>query len=226
MTLEAIHVRFEGLTASFRQPLIISGTQLTLPVPLYSTLLGLISACANRIVGPKETRIGFEFHCESISLDLERTRRFGLKNGRLHEEAQGIVERGVCWHPKLDLYLTDVKLFDCFRYPASTPCLGRSQDIAWIRSVRKIELAPAAEGDIGPTLIPAPQTGVPGYVVRCTDSFSNVRTNYPRNAGSSGIYQAMDSRRSKRFRIKRNDLYSPSDSESGNAIYLHKWTGE
>ena len=91
-TFPALHIRLEGLSSSFRHPLTISGTQISTPVPSYSNLLGMISTCAGRIIKPEETRIGFEFHCQSDDLELERTVRWEVKGGKLkqHSKGQGI----------------------------------------------------------------------------------------------------------------------------------------
>lgn len=181
-TLPALHIRLEGLSSSFRHPLTISGTQISTPVPSYSNLLGMISACAGRIIKNEETRIGFEFHCKSYDLELEKTVRWEMKRGRLkpHAKGQGISKRQVYFYPKLDLYLTDMSLKKPFENPSATPCLGRSQDIAWIISVREIELISKPNGTLGPTLIPMPQQGVPGLVVRLPEWMNNIKMGYVR----------------------------------------------
>jgi CRISPR-associated protein Cas5t len=226
----AIHVRFEGLTASFRHPLTISGTQVSTPMPSYSTLLGVISACAGRIVKPEETRIGFELHCQSHDLELERTMRWKVdKKGRLkpHPKGQGISKRQVYWYPKLDLYLTNLEFKNAFEKPAATPCFGRSQDIAWIVFVRETKLMAREKGALGPTLIAMPQIGVPGLVVRLPEWMENTKMGYTRQPGPFGIYQAIIPTTDVRFMIERDNLYHPSDSEMSNyVIYLHKWMKE
>lgn len=250
-SIPALHVRLEGLTSSFRHPLTISGTQVSTPMPSYSNLLGTISACACRIVKPEETRIGFEFRCQSHDLELERKDRLVLKGNklkpfrdkkapkdyRLHvktgsesfsvfleEVHQGISYRQVYWYPKLDLYLTNLGLRSAFENPAATPCFGRSQDIAWIVFVREIELYPRTKGALGATLIPMPQPGVAGLIVRLPEWMDNTRMGYTREPGPFGIYQAMIPTTDLRFEVERENLYHPSDSETHDfAIYLHKW---
>lgn len=228
--IPALHVRLEGLTSSFRHPLTISGTQISTPMPSYSNLLGMISACAGRIIKPIETRIGFEFHCQSHDLELERTTRWMVdRKGRLKPQAkgQGISKRQVYWYPKLDLYVTNIDLKATFKHPAATPCFGRSQDIAWIVFVREIELYPLAKGAIGPTLIPMPQLGVPGLVVRLPEWIDNSKMGYVREPGPFGIYQAMIPTTELRFEVERINLYHPSDSAKDNfVIYLHEWIEE
>lgn len=228
-SIRALHVRLEGFTSSFRHPLTISGTQVSTPMPSYSNLLGTISACAGHIVKPEQTRIGFEFRCQSHDLELERTVRWKVEKERLkpHPKGQGISKRQVYWYPKLDLYLTNLGLKSTFENPAATPCFGRSQDIAWIVFVREIELYAMTKGALGPTLIPMPQPGVAGLIVRLPEWMDNTKMGYAREPGPFGIYQAMIPTSQVRFEVERDELYHPSDSTTHNfVIYLHKWIEE
>ena len=226
--IRALHVRLEGFTASFRHPLVLSGTQISTPVPAYSHLLGMISACAGRIVTPDETRIGFEFRCQSRDLELERTVRWQVdKQGRLkpHSKGQGISYRQVYWQPQLDLFVSNLDLKPAFEQPAATPCFGRSQDIAWIKWWREVELNPVPEGALGPTLIPYPQPGVAGFIVRLPEWFDNTVLGRLRRPGPFGHYQAMPPNvGAMRFQVKRSDLFHPSDApREEHVIYLHQW---
>lgn len=226
-SIPALHIRLEGLTSSFRYPLTISGTQVSTPVPAYSNILGMISACAGYIIRPTDTRVGFEFHCQSHDLELEKTVRWMVdKKGilKLQPKGQGIYMRQVYWHPQLDLYVTNLSLKRVFENPAATPCFGRSQDIAWIVFVREIDLYPMAKGALGSTLIPMPQSGIPGLIVRLPEWMNNERMGYTRELGPFGIYQAMMPTTECRFEVERKNLYHPSDSERENyVIYLHEW---
>src|SRR5206468_11173495 len=119
-------IRLEGFSASFRYPLIISGTQLSTPVPSYSNLLGMMSACAGMALRPEDTgRIGFEFRCKSHDLEIERKDRWEVAGNRLQpvskktvprvlrrvtasmfeEMPQGVGWRQVYWEPQLDLFV-------------------------------------------------------------------------------------------------------------------------
>ncbi|MGF3521945.1 MAG: CRISPR-associated protein Cas5, partial [Candidatus Bathyarchaeia archaeon] len=174
-SIPALHVQLEGFTAFFKHPLTITGTQISLPCPPYSTLLGMLSAIAGRDILPYETRIGFEFHCLSRGIEIEKTDRLALNKNVLapHREGQGILKRYIYFHPKLDLYVTNLELEAAFRSPASTPTFGRSQDIAWITKVEKVTLLERPSGNIGPTLIPQIKTNVPSLLLRCPDWFEN-----------------------------------------------------
>lgn len=230
-SIKAVHIRLEGVTASFRHPLVISGTQISTPMPAYSNLLGMMSACAGRAVSPEETRVGFEFHCLSHDLELERTVRWQMdKQGRLklHSKGQGIAYRQVYWSPRLDLYVTNLGFKTAFEKPVATPCFGRSQDIAWIKWIREVDLYPVRRGSLGPTLVPYPQQGIAGIIVRLPEWFENGKQGQPRKPGPFGHYQAMlPTVRDLRFEVERNNLFHPSDAKHDKeVIYLHQWLVE
>jgi len=229
-TIPALHVHMEGFTAFFKHPLTIAGTQISLPCPPYSTLLGMVSACAGRVVSHLETRIGFEFHCSSRDIELEKTNRLALdKKGILapHREGQGILKRYIYFNPKLDLYITNLELENIFHNPVSTPSLGRSQDIMWITNVEKVKLNSASSGRIGPTLIPEVKENIPSLIVRYPEWFENNLEGRTRIAGPFGRYQALLPTTTERFTVTLNNLYHPSNMENQqDVIYLHKWLEE
>jgi CRISPR-associated protein Cas5t len=229
--VKGLHIRFGGFSASFRHPLIVSGTQISTPVPAYSHILGMISACAGRAVGPDETRVGFEMHCSSQGLELERTVRWQAdKQGRLkpHRRGQSARHRQVYWLPILDLYVTNLKLRKVFERPIATPRFGRSQDIAWIEWCRDVELKQVESGAIGPTLIPSPQPGVGGLLVSLPEWFENGLSGCVRRPGPFGHYHAMSSTAGAvRYHVQRADLFHSSDAgRAEDVVYLHRWLEE
>lgn len=247
-SMKALHIRLEGVSASFRHPLVISGTQISTPMPAYSNLLGMVSACAGRVVRPEETRVGFEFRCRSHSLEIERKDRWELKadrlqpvskkslprvlrfhrNSILEEVPQGIGLRQVYWEPYLDLYVTNLRFKESFESPVATPCFGRSQDIAWIKWIREIDLYSVRRGSLGPTLVPYPQQGIAGTIVRLPEWFENGKQGQPRQPGPFGHYHAMlPTVGNLRFEVERSNLFHPSDAKHDNeVIYLHEWLVE
>lgn len=225
--IAALHIQFKGFTAFFKHPLTITGTQISLPTPSYSTLLGLIGACAGRPISPNETRIGFEFRCESTDDEVERTMRLAMDNkGNLvpHREGSAIIKRRVHFRPTLDLYLTNLNLKYAFDNPVATPSLGRSQDISWITFVKEITLDPKESGMLGPTTIPSLQENIQGLPVRHPEWFDNSRMGLTRLAGPVGRYQSMLPTNKDRVKVKMPNLYTPSDATNENdVIYLHQW---
>jgi hypothetical protein len=229
--LKAIHIQLEGFSSFSRRPLLISGTQIAMPVPAYSTLLGMISCCAGKEISYKDTRIGFEFHCLSSGEELVRTNRLETANGVLkeHHAGQGILKQVVHFMPQLDLYLTNLGLKDAFENPVHFPKLGRSQDLIWIKKTEEVELTSTKSiGNIGNTLIPiANLVNIPpGYIVNHAEWFDNSKDGYCRSLGNMGHYIGIDPTNQKRFRIRMtNDtLYHPSNlTNQEDVIYLHEW---
>src|SRR6266498_2977837 len=106
-----LHVVFEGLTASYPYPFLRSGTTLTMPLPPFSSIFGMLSACAGRDIRPDgKLRIGYEFASSSReTIDIEKTNRLKTDpKGRLKQNPEsGIAKRQFHVYPRLDLYVTD-----------------------------------------------------------------------------------------------------------------------
>jgi CRISPR-associated protein Cas5t len=242
--IPAVHIHLEGYTAFFRIVWSISGTQLTVPCPPYSTLLGLISCCAGKIVIPADTRIGYEFTSVSENIELERTDRFEFKDNKLrtHPEGKYIVKRKVLFKPKLDLYVTNTSLADVFRHPVGTPKLGRSQDLCWITKVEPVTLTPVQSGNIGKTMIRSDslERYVSAELISCVEAFDNFEAGKLRKVHSKSLFQIIQPR--QRFGFKTNhrnrnsngqgtrinitgrNLYHPSNLPTEDVIYLHEWS--
>ena len=229
--MQAVHVHLEGYTAFFRYTGLISGNQLTLPCPTYANLLGLISACANKTVCPRDTRIGFEFNHVSEDEDLERTDRLALEREKLkpHTKGQGILRRRVHFRPSLDLYLTNLDLARAFNNPVGTPSLGRSQDLCWITKVETVNLTPVKSGMIGATMIGRPNRvidpSIMSDIVVATEWFTNDRTGYTRTVQATGYYQVIEPEDGKRrIYVAIDNLFHPSNLSDEQVIYLHQWS--
>ena len=169
-----------------------------------------------------------EFEQAGQGIDLERTRRLRTEKtqGRLSENPErGIAKRQFHVRPCLDLYLTEIGFEHAFRHPAATPCLGRSQDIAWIASVSRIELIPADSGCLGSTLVRFPNTQVGGLILPpLADYYINDDLGRIRRAGRYTRYQYVP--KGARVRATANlNLFHPSDSDSAvHVITLHELT--
>jgi CRISPR-associated protein Cas5t len=226
--MKGLHVRLEAFSASYPYPFLRSGTQLTMPAPAFSSILGNLSACAGRAVLPGETLVGFEFYAHGKAVDLERTRRLRMdsKTGRLSSNPeQGVGYREFHVRPTLDLYLSDTSFERFFISPAASPCLGRSQDLAWITLVRVIDLAPTESGRIRRTLVPFPNFQIGGQVLPpIADYFINDRLGSTRRIGRLSRYQHVPTAE-EGIAVKsavKFSLYHPDDSELlDHAIFLH-----
>jgi len=218
--MRLLHARLKGWTATFRLPLIYSGTALSAPVPPYSTLLGLVGNLAGREIAPDETRLGYVFRSAGTDYDLETTRRLELdKQGRLKaQRVPGITKRQFHVRPTLDLYLDNLELRAAFESPANVPCMGRSQDVAWITFVEEIEAEPCEEGVVRGTLIPFPQAGASGQILNLPDYFVNDQRGYTRRTGRTAKFLSV--RYENPAHVTRADLFKPATAHGDEVIYL------
>lgn len=187
-----------------------------------------------------ETLIGLEFSSNGTSVDLERTRRLRTdsKTGRLSENPErGVAKREFHVGPKLDLYLSEIAFELSFLSPVATPCLGRSQDLAWVKFVEKIELEPRKEGKLGPTsawsantqhggtLVRFPNAQIGGLILPpLADYYKNSSLGLLREVGRFSRYQYAPAGSGIR---EQSDLrlYHPSDSDQDlHVIILHDLT--
>jgi len=224
--VKAVHVCIEGFTASFRHPLLYSGKRISTPMPSYSNLIGLIGACAGRQIAPSETRIAFEFRCRGYDTELEHATRWQYKRGRLIPQVGGLHHHGILIRPRLDLFLSNVEIGHAFLNTKSTPTLGRSQDVAWIKRVGDVELIQESDGDLGPTLAPE-GFNVPGLPIRLAEWVENSSFGMLRVIGPLGRYRAMSpyiENGKSRHRVSGPNLFHPSDAtEERDVVYLHEW---
>jgi CRISPR-associated protein Cas5t len=219
--MKLLHIRLEGWTATFRLPLMYSGTGLSAPVPPYSTLLGLIGNVAGREIAPNETRIGYVFRSTGTAYDLETTRRLEMdkKTGRLKSQSvPGIARRQFHVRPSLELYLDNLALGDAFKSPRNAPCLGRSQDLAWVTRIEDVEAEPCKSGTVRGTLVPFPQAGASGVVLALPDYLRNNNRGYTREVGRVSKFLAV--RYENPAAIERDDLCRIGNSKDDSAIYM------
>ena len=220
--MKLVHIHLMGWTATFRLPLLYSGTGLTSPLPAYSTLLGLIGSVAGREILPHETRIGFVFHSDGTSIDLETAQRLKVdkKSGRLSEQKEmGVIKRQFHIRPSLDLYLDNLSLRFPFESLVNIPCLGRSQDVIWIDLIEEVAAESREEGIVRGTLVPFPEPMAAGMIVLLPDYFDNSALGFTREIGCLGKYQTV--KFDSPARILRGGLYHVQGYPEDHVIYLH-----
>ena len=216
--MKLLHAKIVGWTATFRMPLLYSGTGLTAPVPPYSTLLGFIGNLAAREIKPHETRIGYIFKSSGLAIDMETTQRLKMSGGgKLSPQEKGIVKRQFHLNPTLDIYLDNLDFQDFFEKPRNTPALGRSQDLVWIEKTEIVEAESIGEAKIGGTLLPFPQNDVGGQILNLPEYFFNDERGFTRRTGKTSKFVAVKYENASN--ISRDNLFKLNDSET--AIYLH-----
>lgn len=225
--LRLLYVPFRGWTASPRQPRILSGNAVVMPVPSHSMLLGLIGCCLGRLVSSSEVRIGFEYHADDvINADLETTHRLEFDGKTIKPNAKGTAIKSREFHaqPRLSLFVDRTDWREFFESPVGIPCLGQSQDLLWsdLRSIQEVTAVPVSEGHFGHTLIPGLHTSMPGRILRLVESYDDQASTpqQGRIPRASGCFTAIHSLpRPTPF----SNLYQVGDLLGGRVLYLHSW---
>ncbi|WP_456440424.1 type I-B CRISPR-associated protein Cas5b [Caldithrix abyssi] len=135
--MKVFRIHIQSWTASFRYPNLISGYQATLPVPPLSTLFGLISAAMGRYFYPKEMDIGFVFTFQTKGRDLETIYQMGRS---LSGIKSNVIVREFLVDNDLWLYPMNAEVAKSFEKPYFPLLLGRSGDLASVRSIDQLDI--------------------------------------------------------------------------------------
>ena len=140
--MEFFRIDITSWTASFRYPNLISGVQPTLEVPPLSTILGLINAAAGKYLNHKNLKIGYFFQYGAKEFDLETIYQITStsKGFPSNNAKSNIMRRQFLFENQLSIYLEDEILVDYLRAPYYSLLLGRSNDLATIERIEKVEL--------------------------------------------------------------------------------------
>ena len=158
--MKVLRVHITGWVSSFRNPLFISGFQPTLPLPPLSAIYGLLTAAKGDWITPHDAAIGFVFHSQGKAVDLETIYEFG---GKLDAKSN-INRREFLVQPELYLYTPEMWLREAFERPRYTLLMGRSSDLATVKSIDEIELESRSETTYQNTIIPFPDPQLYGQV--------------------------------------------------------------
>ena len=158
--MKVLRVHITGWVSSFRNPLFISGFQPTLPLPPLSALYGILTAAKGDWVTPHDAAIGFVFQNQGKAIDLETIYEFG---GKLDAKSN-INRREFLVQPELYLYTPEMWLREAFERPRYTLLMGRSSDLATVKSIDEIELEIRSETTYQNTIIPFPDPQLYGQV--------------------------------------------------------------
>ena len=171
---KVLEIRFSGWTATPRLPFVLSGNALCMPVPPYSTILGVIGCCLGRFVSPNEVKIGFQYLYDTVSLDIETRRRlqFDGKKIKNHDKGSDAYMREFHTNPHLTVWIDRLDWKDYFESPVGTPALGRSQDLLQIEKVCVKEVLSVSEADLKGCMIPFnADYQIPGQLVQVAESY-------------------------------------------------------
>jgi CRISPR-associated Cas5-like protein len=160
--MEAVRVELVVPVASFRDPM-FPGVTRCLPVPPPATLRGMLAAATGNRA--ELVTLGIASHAEGGGIDLETYHPISLDGtnpavgGRVKAVKGGMTIRNrpflamvhvTIWIPQPD----GGRIAPALRRPVWGLRLGRSQDLAYLRSISHIDLVPASEAAIGYALAP------------------------------------------------------------------------
>jgi CRISPR-associated protein Cas5t len=161
--MEVLRIKITGVVSSFRNPFFVSGAQPTLEVPPPSTILGIISAVAGRIVRLDEISFGYVFLYKDKGEDLELIYELSLKEK--FKAKSNVIRRDFLTFPELYLYVANVEYEGYFRKPSFPILLGRTQELAKIEKIERVTLVKKSPVRFGKTIVPIDFKGVSGAIV-------------------------------------------------------------
>ena len=206
--MKVIRVHITGWVASFRNPLFISGFQPTLLMPPLSALYGLLTAVKGDWVTPYDATIGFVFHFKGKAIDLETVYEFA---GKLDAKSN-INRREFLVDPELYLYTPEMWLKEAFERPRYPLLLGRSSDLATVKSIDEVELENRAETIYRDTLLPFPDEQLYGQVQALPTHFT---AEIPRRPCGTRAYCLI----TEKIKYRGDVLH---DTEMDWGVYLHE----
>jgi CRISPR-associated Cas5-like protein len=191
-SVEAVRAEFTVPVASFRDPM-FPGVTRCLPVPPPATLRGMLAAATGRLAEP--VTLGVSASAQGGGIDLETYHPVNADGsnpavgGRVRAVKGGATVRSrpflamldvTIWVPQPDAG----RIAAALRRPVWGLRLGRSQDIAYVRSLTPVELVPASEAVVGYALAPVGGHGDPAALtIRLPETVSADRIS-----GQSGDY--------------------------------------
>lgn len=206
--MKVLRVHITGWVSSFRNPLFISGFQPTLPLPPLSAIYGLLTAAKGDWVTPHDAAIGYVFKSKGRAVDLETVYEFG---GRLDAKSN-INRREFLVQPELYLYTPEMWLKDALERPRYPLLLGRSSDLATVKSIDEVALERKSETTYQNTIFPFPDAQIHGQVQVLPTHFT---PEIPRRRCGARVYCLI----TEEIKYEGDVLHDP-DKNWG--VYLHE----
>lgn len=171
---KVLEIQFSGWTSTPRLPFVLSGNALCMPVPSYSTILGIIGCCLGRFVAPSEVKVGFQYAYDTVAQDVETRRRlqFDGKKIKNHDKGSDAYVREFHVGPHLVVWIDRLDWKSYFEAPVGTPVLGRSQDLLQITKVSVKEVESVPEGKLKGCMLPFDaEHPVPGQLMQFAEAY-------------------------------------------------------
>lgn len=231
-------IAIQSSTAFFKNDMTITSVQQSYECPPLSTIYGLISAAVGEKVQP--IPVGYIFNYEYKTEDYELITRplkksehknayYELINsGRIfdrHDVLQGCfgaipITREILFKCTLYLYIEDEVIATSFNSPYYTMLMGRSEDLAFVKEVKDIQLKHNQTDIIlGKTIIPFnPSEGeVFGQICSMPVYISD---DIPRKVLKNGIYMIINR---PGLEVSNSSYRFLFDEELERGVYIHKF---
>lgn len=210
--MKVLRIHITGWVSSFRNPLFISGFQPTLPLPPLSAIYGLLTAAKGVWVTPHDAAIGFVFKSNGKAVDLETVYEFPYKGKNLLKGKSNVNRREFLVQPELYLYTPEMWLREAFERPCYPLLLGRSSDLATVKSITETELENRSETTYQNTMLPFPDSQLHGQVQALPTHFT---AEIPRRQCGTRAYCLI----TEQIKYHGEVLHDP-DKDWG--VYLHE----
>lgn len=218
--MEMYRIDITSWTSSFRYPNLISGFQPTLEVPPISTVLGMLNAAAGMYLNHSEINIGYYFQYESKTIDLETIYQIENNGGHPSNNAKSnIMKREFLFNNSLSIYLENEELVSYFRKPVYQMLLGRSNDLATIKTIKKVNLLKTENANrIKGQIIPFSVAHLSGQIQALPKYFTDSipRRNLGTEPYSIISCNAID------MKTNLTCYHDPELQKNGIDIYFHK----
>lgn len=228
-------ITLQSSTAFFRNDMTITSVQQTYDCPPLSTIYGLISAAMGDKIKPIKVGYIFDYQYKvddyeliTKPMDSEYKKAYYdlIESGKAidrHDILQGFygavpVHREILFKCTLHLYLEDEDVAASFYCPYYTLLMGRSEDLACVKKIQKVDLK-SAQKDIvvGKTIIPfnPSESEVFGRICSMPVYISD---DIPRKVLRASIFMIVDRDGHRVSNASNRFLY---DEELDRGVFIH-----
>lgn len=228
-------ITLKSATGFFKNDMTITSVQQTYECPPLSTIYGLIAAATGEKTGAIPVGYIFDYRCKGEDYELV-TRPLGseyrkpfrdlIESGKAidrHDVLQGFfgavpITREILFRCTLRLYIEDENIAESFLKPYYPLLMGRSEDLAFVKEVKPVELKSGRTNIlVGKTIIPFNASDSEVYGRICSMPVC-ISEDIPRKVVKTGVYMIVDNHINKIGNRSGRFLY---DEEIRQGVYMH-----
>lgn len=228
-------ITLQSSTAFFKNDMTITSVQQTYGCPPLSTIYGLLSAATGDKIEPMKVGYIFDYQYKvddfeliTRSMDSEYKNAYYelIESGKAidrHDILQGFygavpVHREILFKCTLHLYLEDEAVAACFSHPYYTLLMGRSEDLACVKRIDRVDLKHGQRDIvIGKTIIPfnPSESEIFGRICSMPVYISD---DIPRKVIRAGIFMIVDR---DKYRISNASDRFLYDEDLDRGVFIH-----